>query len=82
MSSRRIEPPSRHTSNPDDSERVQNDGSERPPSVRQTEILDDGTLVFTDFSPRGEVVGQTYYWSSDAELLNLILARTLNKAAE
>jgi hypothetical protein len=60
---------------------VQSDGSERPPSVRQTEILDDGTLVMTDYSPRGEVLRQTYYWSPDAELLRLILARTLNDAA-
>ena len=60
---------------------MQNDGSERPPSVRRTEILDDGTLVTTDYSPRGEIVRQTYYWSPDAELLSLILARTLDRAA-
>ena len=54
-------------------------GSERPPSVRQTEILDDGTLVMTDYSPRREVLRQTYYWSPDAKLLTLILTRTLGE---
>ena len=59
---------------------MQKDGSERPPSVRQTEILDDGTLVVTDYGARREVLRQSYYWSPDAELLWLILARTLNDA--
>ena len=62
--------------------RVQNNGSERPPSVRQTEILSDGTLVTTEYSPRREVLRQTYYWSSDAELLTQILARTLGHEPE
>jgi hypothetical protein len=60
---------------------VQSNGSERPPSVRQTEILEDRTLVMTEFSPRLEVVRQTYYRSPDAELLRLILERTLNEDA-
>ena len=60
---------------------MQSDGSERPPSVRQTEILDDGTLVVTEYGSRREVVRQSYYWSPDAELLRLILARTLNDRA-
>ena len=58
---------------------MDNDGSERPPSVRQTEILEDGTLVTTEYSPQREVLRQTYYWSPDAELLRLILTRTLGR---
>ena len=58
---------------------VRSNGSERPLSVRQTEILDDGTLVTTEYNPPGHVVRKTYYWSSDAEQLTRILARTLNR---
>jgi YD repeat-containing protein len=47
--------------------------------VRRTEILDDGTLVTTEYNPLGHVVRQTYYWSSDAEQLTRILARTLSR---
>ena len=57
---------------------VNNDRSERPPSVRQTEFLEDGTLVIAEYNPRGQVVRKSYYWSADEELLERILARTLN----
>jgi YD repeat-containing protein len=58
---------------------VRENGSERPPSVRQAELLDDGTLVTLEYDQRGQVVRQSYYWSPDAELLRSILARTLNR---
>jgi hypothetical protein len=58
---------------------VRENGSERPPSVRQAEVLDDGTLVTVEYDHRGEVVRQAYYWLSDAELLRSILSRTLNR---
>lgn len=55
---------------------VNNDRSERPPSVRQTEFLEDGTLVIAEYDPRGQVVRKSYYCSADAELLERILTRT------
>jgi YD repeat-containing protein len=60
---------------------VRNDGSERPPSVRRTERLADGTLVTIEYNPLGRVVRETYYWSSDAEQLSRILERTLKRDA-
>ena len=50
------------------------DRSERPPSVRRSEFLDDGTLVTTEYDLRGQVVRQTYYWSPDQTQLLRILA--------
>jgi len=58
---------------------VRENGSERPPSVRQAEFLDDGTLVTVEYDPRGQGVRQTYYRSPDAGLLRSILSRTLNR---
>jgi hypothetical protein len=58
---------------------VRENGSERPPSVRQAELLDDGTLVTVEYDHCGEVVHQAYYWSPDAELLRSILSQTLNR---
>jgi hypothetical protein len=57
---------------------VRENDSERPPSVRQAELLDDGTLVTVEYDHRGQVVRQAYYWSPDAELIRSILSRTLN----
>jgi hypothetical protein len=58
---------------------VDNNRSERPPSVRQTEFLEDGTLVIAEYDPRGQVVRKSYYWSADIELLERILARALER---
>jgi hypothetical protein len=59
---------------------VNNDRSERPPSVRQTEFLDDGTLIIAEYDPRGQVVRKSCYWSPDRELLERILARSLEQS--
>jgi hypothetical protein len=58
---------------------VEHDGSERPPSVRQVEILDDGTIVTVEFDPRGDVVRRSYYWTPDDELLSRILSAALER---
>jgi hypothetical protein len=50
------------------------DRSERPPGVRQSEFLDDGTLVTTEYDRCGQVVRRTHYWSPDQALLIRILA--------
>jgi hypothetical protein len=59
---------------------VNNDRSERPPSVRQTEFLDDGTLVIVEYDPHGQVVRKSCYWSPDRELLERILAGRLESS--
>ena len=59
---------------------VNNDRSERPPSVRQTEFLDDGTLVIVEYDPHGQVVRKSCYWSPDRELLERILAGKLESS--
>lgn len=59
---------------------VNNDRSERPPSVRQTELLEDGTLIIAEYDMRGLIVRKSYYWSPDTELLERILARTLQQS--
>jgi hypothetical protein len=56
---------------------MKDDRSERPPSVRQTEFRDDGTLVTTEYDRRGQVVRQTYYWSPNQAQLMRILASLL-----
>ena len=71
---------SRQERHADDSEIVEHNGSERPPSVRQVEILDDGTIVTVEYDPRGQVVRRSYYWTPDAELLSRILSATLGRA--
>lgn len=53
---------------------MKEDHSERPPSLRQTEFRDDGTLVTTEHDPHGRVVRQSYYWSPDRAQLMRILA--------
>jgi hypothetical protein len=56
---------------------MKEDHSERPPSLRQTEFRDDGTLVTTEYDRLGKVVRQTYYWSPDQTQLMRILASLL-----
>jgi hypothetical protein len=59
---------------------VNNDRSERPPSVRQTEFLEEGTPIIAEYDTRGQVLRKSYYWSPDTELLERILARTLEQS--
>ena len=59
---------------------MEHNGSERPPSVRQVESLDDGTIVKVEYDPGREVVRPSYYWTPDAELLSRILSATLRCA--
>lgn len=70
---------SRQEARADDSEIVEQNGSERPPSVRQIEILDDGTVVTVEFDPRGEVARRSYFWTPDGELLSQILSAALRR---
>jgi hypothetical protein len=60
--------------------RVVNNRSERPSSVRQIEFFEDRTLVIAEYDPRGVVVRKSYYWSPDADLLEQILARALQRS--
>jgi hypothetical protein len=48
--------------------------------VRQTEFLDDGTLVIVEYDPHGQVVRKSCYWSPDRELLERILAGRLEQS--
>ena len=58
---------------------MNNDRSERPPSVRQTEFLDDGTLIIVEYDTHGQVARKSCYWSPDRELLERILAGRLEE---
>jgi len=53
---------------------VQQNGSERPSSMRQARRLSNGMLVTVEYNRRGLVVRETYYWSPDENRLAQIRA--------